>query len=96
MTDMVFLDTNVLVYLFDTDSPAKQNRAREVLNKEARGSRALLSTQVLQEFYVTVTRKLATPLDGKSAEQAVRDLALLPTIHYRYTDDFGCAYEKPK
>ncbi len=80
MTGVVFLDTNVLVYLFDADAPSKQKRAREILDKQVRGGQALLSTQVLQEFYVTVTRKLASPLDEKTAEQAVRDLASLPMV----------------
>ena len=80
MTGVVFLDTNVLVYLFDADAPSKQKRAREILDKQIRGGQALLSTQVLQEFYVTVTRKLASPLDERTAEQAVQDLALLPIV----------------
>jgi predicted nucleic acid-binding protein len=80
MTGVVFLDTNVLVYLFDADAPSKQKRAREILDKQVRGGQALLSTQVLQEFYVTVTRKLASPLDEQTAEQAVRDLASLPMV----------------
>ncbi|HEY2296054.1 MAG TPA: PIN domain-containing protein [Thermoanaerobaculia bacterium] len=58
MSDRVFFDTNVLVYLFDTDSPAKQAQARDLLTEHARSGRIVLSSQVLQEFYVTVTRKL--------------------------------------
>jgi len=80
MTGPAFLDTNVLVYLFDTGAPAKQRRAQEILEGETRDGRVLLSTQVLQEFYVAVTRKLAKPLDGESAERAVHDLAALPTV----------------
>lgn len=38
----------------------------------------ILSTQVLQAFYVVVTRKLARPLSPEAAEQAVRDFARLP------------------
>jgi predicted nucleic acid-binding protein len=80
MKDRVFLDTNVLVYLFDADDPAKQRRAQELLsNRELRGQ-MILSTQVLQEFYVSVTRKLATPLDPKMASQAVQDLTAFPII----------------
>ncbi len=78
MSDRAFLDTNVLVYLFDRDTPAKQQRAREVL--EAEGGSAAVSTQVLQEFYVTVTRKLGQPLAEKDAEAAVRDLAALEVV----------------
>ncbi|HET6582305.1 MAG TPA: PIN domain-containing protein [Nannocystaceae bacterium] len=55
MTDRVFVDTNVLVYAFDRDEPAKRKRSLAILEGE---DDLVLSTQVLQEFYVTVTRKL--------------------------------------
>ena len=55
-----FLDTNVLIYLFDNDSPAKQARAQALLDEEQ--DRIVLSTQILGEFYVNVTRKLDVPL----------------------------------
>ncbi len=74
----VFLDTNVLVYLFDADAPDKQEQARALLQAEVANGRAVLSTQVLQEFYVAVTRKLARPLDALTAEAALRCLAELP------------------
>jgi predicted nucleic acid-binding protein len=76
----VFFDTNILVYLFDTGTPAKQHRARALLEKHTRSGETLLSTQILQEFYVAVTRKLAVPLDAESADAAVRELAVMPTV----------------
>ncbi|MGE0081807.1 MAG: PIN domain-containing protein [Thiohalomonadaceae bacterium] len=75
-----FLDTNVLVYLFDTGEAGKQIRARELVADLVGRGDALLSTQVLQEFYVTVTRKLAVPLDADDAEAAVREFAQLPLV----------------
>ena len=78
MSDRTFLDTNVLVYLFDGDAPAKRQRAREVLRHL--GAEAVLSTQVLQEFYVSVTRKLARPLSAAVAEGAVHDLAAFDVV----------------
>ena len=80
MSPRVFLDTNVLVYLFDRDAPEKQARAQEILKTDGASGRALLSTQVLQEFYVSVTRKLAEPLDPEVAYRAVEDLAALPLV----------------
>jgi predicted nucleic acid-binding protein len=75
-----FFDTNVLVYLFDASAPRKKARTQELLLKEAVAeSLALLSTQVLQEFFVAVTRKLSVPLPDQEAERAVRALAKLPT-----------------
>ncbi len=77
MSDSVFLDTNVLVYLFDGDSPQKRLRARQVLSSAVGAGRVVISTQVLQEFYVTVTRKLGSPLSESDAEVAVDDLSAL-------------------
>jgi predicted nucleic acid-binding protein len=76
----VFFDTNILVYLFDAGVPAKQRRARQLLESHTRAGETLLSTQVLQEFYVAVTRKLATPLEAGVAHEAVRELAILPAV----------------
>ena len=76
----VFFDTNILVYLFDAGAPAKRRRARELLGTHTRAGETLLSTQILQEFYVTVTRKLATPLDFDAAYEALRELAVMPTV----------------
>jgi predicted nucleic acid-binding protein len=76
----VFFDTNLLVYLFDAGSPAKQRRARELLERHTRAGETLLSTQVLQEFYVAATRKLATPLPPEQAYEVVRELAVMPTV----------------
>jgi predicted nucleic acid-binding protein len=70
MSARTFLDTNVLVYLFDNDEPAKQQRASETLQSSELGE-LVLSTQVLSEFYVTVTRKLARALDPTLAGEAV-------------------------
>ena len=75
-----FLDTNVLVYRFDRDEPAKSARARQILDQEGRAGQLILSTQVLQEFYVTVTRKLTDPLSESQALEAVRYLAQLPLV----------------
>ncbi|MFN2111366.1 MAG: PIN domain-containing protein [Anaerolineae bacterium] len=76
----VFFDTNVLVYLFDDDAPEKQALARTVLQREVEVGQAVLSTQVLQEFFVATTRKLAVPLSSEDGERAVRDLAELTVI----------------
>jgi predicted nucleic acid-binding protein len=72
--ELSFIDTNVLVYLFDADAPAKQAVARELLV----AGRFVLSTQVLSEFYVTVTRKLARPLDSARARRAVAHFCAMP------------------
>ena len=76
----LFFDTNILVYLFDSDTPEKQAKARQRFETEAGAGRALISTQVIQEFYVTVTRKLAVPLEPQTAETAVIHLSALPVV----------------
>ena len=73
-----FFDTNILVYLFDADASEKQAKCRALFESEVTAGRAVLSTQVLQEFYVAATRKLAVPLAPEVAEEVVRNLAALP------------------
>ena len=75
-----FFDTNVLVYLFDNDAAEKQERARELLAQQAGSGQVLLSTQVLQEFFVAVTRKLSRPLPVDDAAQAIRRLAAFQVV----------------
>lgn len=53
----VFIDTNILTYCSDGADKAKQDRARQALHA-AQQKGAVISTQVLQEFYVVATRKL--------------------------------------
>jgi predicted nucleic acid-binding protein len=77
---LVFLDTNVLVYFFDKGEPEKRQTARYCVRELVRDDRAVLSTQVLQEFYVAVTRKLAIPVPGHIAEEAVREWSRLPLV----------------
>jgi predicted nucleic acid-binding protein len=77
----IFFDTNVLVYMFDADAPAKQARARELIEQYTLTGEAFISTQVLQEFYVTVTRKLAHPLAPPVAYRVVQDFTTtLPVV----------------
>jgi predicted nucleic acid-binding protein len=74
--DPWFVDTNVLVYAFDDDSPDKRRTARRLLDDKA--DQLVLSTQVLGEFYVTVTRKLARPLPANRAVEALDALCAFP------------------
>ena len=53
-----FFDTNVVIYADDKAAPAKQRRALELLFEHRRGRTGVVSTQVLQEYFVTATRKL--------------------------------------
>jgi predicted nucleic acid-binding protein len=75
-----FFDTNILVYLFDEDYPEKKAQAQALLEKETENGRTLVSTQVLQEFYVTVTRKLEVPLSPEKAEEIVSQFMVFPLV----------------
>lgn len=74
-----FVDTNVLVYAFDDADPQKKATAQRILETGRHGT-LVLSPQVLQEFYVTVTRKLARPMREEDAADVVRKLARLPMV----------------
>src|SRR5580692_5293038 len=58
MSARSFFDTNVLVYADDKAAPAKQRRAVELVAEHRRAGTGVVSLQVLQEYFVTVTRKL--------------------------------------
>ena len=74
MTDNVFVDTNILVYSRDASESAKQPKALACLEELWRDKRGRVSTQVLNEYYVTVTRKLDP---GMSAAMAWKDVLAL-------------------
>jgi predicted nucleic acid-binding protein len=71
----VFVDTNVLVYARDTADPAKHARASEWVADLWERADGRLSVQVLQEYYVTTTRKLRPGLAPEQARADVLDLA---------------------
>ena len=78
MAARTFLDTNVLVYAVDDADRRKRDLARRIIGAE--GARLVVSTQVLSEFYVVTTRKLAHPLPEDEAADAVDWLSNLPTV----------------
>lgn len=73
MSARSFFDTNVLVYSDDKAIPAKQRRALELIAEHRRGGTGVVSLQVLQEYFVTVTRKLH--VDAPIARRKVELLA---------------------
>jgi len=62
MSARSFFDTNVLVYADDKATPAKQRRALDLVAEHRRAATGVVSLQVLQEYFVTVTRKLHVDL----------------------------------
>ena len=58
MSARSFFDTNVLIYADDKAAPAKQRRALELIAEHRRARSGVVSMQVLQEYFVAITRKL--------------------------------------
>jgi predicted nucleic acid-binding protein len=74
----VFLDTNVLAYDLDAGTPDKQGRAREALARP--DHEFVISTQVLLELYVVLTRKLQPALPAPAAAEVITSLCRLPVV----------------
>jgi predicted nucleic acid-binding protein len=67
MGGKTFVDTSVLIYAHDVDAKGKHEVAKRVLRELWSERQGVLSVQVLQEFYVSVTRKIAAPLSKDMA-----------------------------
>jgi predicted nucleic acid-binding protein len=85
MSARFFLDTNILVYSFDASSPAKQKKARDLIDRALSTRGGLISYQVVQEFLNVALRKFETPLtphEGRSyLEQVLAPLCeVFPTM----------------
>jgi predicted nucleic acid-binding protein len=81
MTERVFLDTNVILYADDRSAGAKRLRAIELLRDVVGKGVAVLSTQVLQEYFAVATRKLRVP--PEVARSKVDALAQLDVVLIR-------------
>ena len=87
-----FVDTNVLVYAYDKRDAQKQDQAKMLLRRLWQDKTGCLSIQVLQEFYVTTTRKLAHLLTLVEASQIISDFGLW-RIHQPQTEDILSAIQ---
>ena len=74
------VDTNVLVYAFDSADPIRHRSAAQLLSRLMDEDRLRLSTQVLQEFYVTMTRKARQMWSPERALAKLDDFAAWPVI----------------
>jgi len=73
--DRRFVDTNILLYAHDESAGDKHDRARALVEQLWESREGCLSVQVLQEFFVNVTRKIAKPLDAATAKEIVSDFS---------------------
>lgn len=68
----VFIDTNVLIYAHDKSAGEKHNIAKNLLLSLWNAGNGVLSTQVLQEFFVATTKKLPSPMDIDLAKAIIK------------------------
>lgn len=72
MTVLRFVDTNILIYAHDRDAGLKHDKARQLLIDLWNQGNGCLSVQVLQEFFVNVTKKIPQPLPAAVAREVMR------------------------
>lgn len=73
MSDKVFVDTNVLVYAHDIDSGSKHEIAVKIIMDLWEKSNGILSNQVLQEFYVIITKKIIKPISLSETRAIIKN-----------------------
>jgi len=100
MNGRTFVDTNVLIYAHDVDSKAKHGIAKNILRELWSERTGVLSMQVLQEFYVNVTRKIRSPLPKDSARLVVSSYSIWSvettpaelSVAFRIEDESGIGF----
>jgi len=84
MSDRILVDTNILVYAYDLDAADKRAQAAEIVDRLWDEGHGVLTTQVLAEFFVTITRKVKQPLSIADARQIIADYragwTVFPTV----------------
>ena len=73
MKGKAFVDTNILIYAYDLDAGPKHDKAASILKNMWEAETGVISTQVLQEFYVNVTRKIPSPLSPAKARGIIKN-----------------------
>ena len=72
--DKFFVDTNVFIYAYDIPAGKKHETAKGIVIDLWERGQGMLSLQVLQEFFVNITKKVSKPLEIRMAKEIVRDL----------------------
>jgi predicted nucleic acid-binding protein len=70
----IFLDTNILIYAYDVSAGKKHEMAKTIIMDLWNSKKGVLSIQVLQEFFVNITKKVSKPIGVKLAKDIIRDL----------------------
>jgi len=72
MIDNIFVDTNILVYAHDLDAGDKHEEAQRIVSELWETKNGVLSTQVIQELYVTLTKKVLHPIEKVTARRILQ------------------------
>jgi predicted nucleic acid-binding protein len=75
------VDTNLLVYAYDSTEGEKRRRAIGVLRTLGSSTQGSVSTQILGEFFNTVTRRIPDPLSADDAERSVAEYVASWLVH---------------
>ena len=78
MSGKFFVDTNILIYAHDLDAGQKNKISRDIIRDLWENRSGIISTQVLQEFYVNVTRKIENPLKKSQARGVIESYLAWP------------------
>ena len=74
------MDTNVLVYAYDRRDISKRSQAQELLTTGIEDETAVISVQVLGEFFTVVTQRIQNPLSTEEAQEVVNLISVLPVM----------------
>jgi predicted nucleic acid-binding protein len=78
MKDKIFVDTNILIYAHDLSAGDRHIKASAIIESLWEAETGVISTEVIQEFYVAVTRKIKNPLKLAEAREIIRNYLAWP------------------
>lgn len=85
MIDRIFVDTNILVYLFDSGETVKHTKIKKVIEEKLKDSKLFISAQVVNEFINIVTRKISSPLPFEKLNEVIdflNDIFIITPVNF--------------
>ena len=83
--EKTFVDSNIIVYAYDTHDPGKMHTARNILSQGILNENLVLSVQVLGEFFVVSTKRIQNPLSSDEALEIIEILGTNPIVDIDYS-----------
>ncbi len=96
MAEKIFVDTNILVYAHDLHAGKKQAQAKKRITDLWENRLGVLSLQVLQEFYVTLTQKIKSPITIKEAKDLVEQYSYWEVVSLQTKDLLEAIHQQQK